>query len=186
MSNRIGFSHGRRRCLVAGTLLSGSPFSLFPVFAGTVPTPDRGPDLSNGPEADRSATRVFCELLDRVARGWNTGDAALAASAFTEDAVYVEPPDRQRYVGRDALFRFFGGGSPKPKRMSMIWHGAAFDAAGRSGFGEYTFALPDDGFQVHGVAAIGVRAALIATWREYQTPSALAFPAFAGDSLPRR
>jgi len=55
--------------------------------------------LLSGPEFDA--------LLDRLAEGWNRGDARKAAEGFTDDAVYVEPPDRQRVRGRDALREFF-------------------------------------------------------------------------------
>lgn len=51
----------------------------------------------------------FAQLLQRLADGWNSGDAQQAADCFTEDALYTEPPDKQYYSGRDALYRFFGG-----------------------------------------------------------------------------
>ena len=126
---------------------------------------------------------TFETLLPQVAEGWNTGDATLAASAFAPDAVYVEPPDRQRHVGRGALFRFFGGGERRPRRMTMAWHHIAFDTRSAVGFGEYTFALPETGFQAHGVTVVAVRDGLIASWREYQYASALTFERFAGESL---
>jgi uncharacterized protein (TIGR02246 family) len=47
---------------------------------------------------ERMTQEEFRQLLQTVADGWNAGDARLAAACFTEDAVYVEPPDRQRYV----------------------------------------------------------------------------------------
>jgi hypothetical protein len=37
----------------------------------------------------------FRRLLDTVAAGWNEGDARRAADCFADDAVYLEPPDRQ-------------------------------------------------------------------------------------------
>jgi len=127
----------------------------------------------------------FRALLNQVAKGWNSGDALLAAAAFAEDAIYTEPPDRQRYVGRAALVRFFAGDG-QPKRMTMTWHYRAFDDAAQVGFGEYSFALPDDGFQAHGITTVAVRDGLIASWREYQTRSSLPFETFAGGSLLRQ
>lgn len=121
--------------------------------------------------------------MERVADGWNRGDPEAAATCFTADAVYVEPPDKQRYVGRDALHGFFRGDGARPRTMSMTWHHVAFDAGHSTGFGEYTFSIPGR-FQAHGVAAVTVRDGLIASWREYQYPSPLTFAEFAGDSLP--
>ncbi len=73
----------------------------------------------------------FRRLLQTVADGWNAGDARLAAGCFTEDAVYVEPPDRQRYVGRRQLADFFGRGV----EFSMTWHRIVFDDEEKVGFG---------------------------------------------------
>lgn len=126
--------------------------------------------------------RAFAALLKRVARGWTDGDPAGAAGCFTVDAVYLEPPNAQRYVGRDELSAFFHGDAPAPRPMTMIWHHIAFEPVAGVGFGEYTFSIPN-GFQAHGVAVVTVREQRIATWREYQYPSALSFQDFAGDSL---
>jgi hypothetical protein len=76
-------------------------------------------------------------LMRTLARAWSTGDARTAADCFTDDIVYVEPPDRQRYVGRDAVFELSGGDDPPA--MSMTWHHLAFDPEQQIGFGEYTF-----------------------------------------------
>ena len=127
-------------------------------------------------------TSEFGPLLRRVADGWNVGDPRAAADCFTTDAVYVEPPDAQRHVGRDDLAAFFHGDGPEPRRMSMTWHHVAYDPDAGVGFGEYSFSIPG-GFAAHGVAVVTVREGRIATWREYQYPSTLSFREFAGDSL---
>ena len=126
----------------------------------------------------------FRRLLERLADCWNRGDPAAAAACFTRDAVYVEPPDRQRYIGRDALEAFFRGDGVEPRPMSMTWHHSAYDPDRGMGFGEYSFSIPGR-FAAHGVAIVTVRDGLIATWREYQYPSPLLFLDFAGDSLSR-
>lgn len=122
----------------------------------------------------------FRRLLQTVADGWNAGDAHLAANCFAEDAVYVEPPDRQRYVGRRQLLAFFGRGVT----MSMTWHGIAFVESDQAGFGEYTFSLVGQ-FTLHGIVAVELEGDLIAGWREYQYRSELPFEQFAGGSLRR-
>lgn len=122
----------------------------------------------------------FRRLLQTVADGWNEGDAPLAAGSFTKDAVYIEPPDRQRYVGRQALEDFFGRGL----KMSMTWHRVAFDEDDQAGFGEYTFSLIGR-VTKHGIVTVEVEDDLITSWREYQYDSELTFEEFAGDSLRR-
>ena len=125
----------------------------------------------------------FRDLLQRVADGWNRGDPRTAAECFAPDAIYVEPPDRQRYVGREALYEFFRGDEPDPRPLSMVWHHLAYDPEDRLGFGEYSFSIPGR-FAAHGVVIVTIREGLIGTWREYQYPSPVGFVEFAGDSLP--
>jgi hypothetical protein len=127
--------------------------------------------------APPTATARFTALMERVATGWSTGDARLAASCFAEDAVYEEPPAKQLYKGRAALYAFFGGEEKLP--MKMRWHHLAFDEATGVGFGEYTFALNR---QYHGVVVVKIVDGLIARWREYQYPSAQPYEEFARES----
>ncbi len=103
--------------------------------------------------------------MQTVATGWSTGDARLAASAFAPDAVYIEPPERQRHVGRDALYALSGGEDPPP--MSMTWHHLLYDAGRGIGAGEYTFVI-DNARTYHGVTMVQVHDGLIVRWREYQ------------------
>lgn len=122
----------------------------------------------------------FRRLLQTIADGWNAGDPRLATACFTEDAVYVEPPDRQRYVGRRQLADFFGRGV----EFSMTWHRIVFDEEGRVGFGEYTLCVIGE-FTLHGITAVEIEDGVISGWREYQYRSELPFEEFAGDSLRR-
>ena len=117
----------------------------------------------------------FQRLLATIAEGWNTGDARKAADCFTEDAVYTEPPDRQEYIGRDALYEFFGGSAPPP--MSLSWHHTAFDKDRQIGFGEYTF---QGNNRYHGVVVIRIRDGKVSNWREYQYRSDLDRDEFVG------
>jgi ketosteroid isomerase-like protein len=133
---------------------------------------DRGE--RSGPLLDH---RLFVELMQRLATAWTTGDAATAADCFTVDAVYVEPPDRQRYAGRAELYELAGGDEPSP--MSMTWHHLAFDADRQVGFGEYTFRGRR---QFHGITVVRLRDGRIHRWREYQYHDERDWAAFAGDS----
>lgn len=137
--------------------------------------------VSAADDGVRLDDRQFRELLARVADGWSTGNPRQAAEAFAEDAVYIEPPDRQRYVGREELYAFFHGGGAEPRPMRMTWHAIAFDAERQAGFGEYTFQRP--GLQLHGIVAVALVDGKIAGWREYQYRSDRPFEDFAGDSL---
>jgi hypothetical protein len=119
----------------------------------------------------------FRGLLERVAAGWNAGDARAAAAAFAETAVYEEPPAKQIYRGRAALFAFFGGDQKLP--MMMRWHHIAFDETTQTGFGEYTFKLTG---QYHGIVVVRVRDGLITHWREYQYKSDLPYDDFARET----
>jgi ketosteroid isomerase-like protein len=123
----------------------------------------------------KSSTATFRSLMETVAAGWNEGDARKAADCFTEDALYLEPPDRQFYSGRPALYEFFGGGKKPEPPMKMTWHHLAFDEESQVGFGEYTFQMNR---RYHGVVVVRIRGGKIAQWREYQYESPLEWEEF--------
>ncbi len=117
------------------------------------------------PNPGLSDQAAFEQLLEKLALGWNTNNASLAAAAFTVDASYVEPPAKQRYVGREAIFQFFGGPDGRPSWMRMTWHNISFNPARQTGAGEFTFAW--EGGQVHGMVSMKLKGGLIHRWREY-------------------
>jgi ketosteroid isomerase-like protein len=123
----------------------------------------------------KSSTATFRSLMETVAAGWNEGDAGKAANCFSEDALYLEPPDRQFYSGRPALYEFFGGGKKPEPPMKMTWHHLAFDEESQVGFGEYTFQMNR---RYHGVVVVRLRGGKIANWREYQYESPLEWKEF--------
>lgn len=136
---------------------------------------------NGAPEASGHDQSRFVELLHRLAEHWNAGNARLAAECFTPDAIYVEPPQKQVHIGREALFTFFGGSAGRPGAMSMQWHRTMFDAHHQQGMGEFTFRY---GSQVHGVALMDVRNGLISQWREYWYSSELPFHEFVAPGRP--
>jgi SnoaL-like domain len=131
---------------------------------------------SGGPPLGSAA---FQEVLDRVAAGWNSNRAELAASCFTEGAVYLEPPDRQLYRGRAALKEFFAASIAPARSDRMRWHAVAFDPVRQVGFGEYTYRGRQN---YHGVVVLHLEGGLIRSWREYQYPSTLEWEDFVGPS----
>ena len=112
----------------------------------------------------------FEGLMERVARGWATNDVELALEAFTDDAIYMEPPDLILFRGRDQLARFFAAVNPG---STMVWHRLWFAAAAAVGAGEYTFHNGGRDTAAHGVAVIELRQGRIAVWREYQRRGAI-------------
>jgi hypothetical protein len=90
------------------------------------------------------------------------------ANCYTEDALYTEPPDKQVYAGRKALYEFFGGDKKPDPPMRMTWHHLAFDEESQTGFGEYTFQMNN---RYHGIVVVKIRDGKISNWREYQYKS---------------
>lgn len=128
---------------------------------------------------DHLNTAQFEILLRNLADGWNAGDSRKAANCFTIDAIYMEPPNKQLYRGRDELFTFFGGNSGRAGAMQMTWHHIAFNEEQQIGSGEFSFTY---GSTVHGVAMIKIKAGKIHRWREYWYESPLQWDDFIGES----
>jgi ketosteroid isomerase-like protein len=156
MAHPKHFFVGGLLSLVLGVLL---------VSCATAP---RNPEISE--------TAQFIAVMNSLAQAWNDGNADRAVACFTEDAVYTEPPDKQIYRGRDALYRFFGGAAGRPGKMTMQWHHLAYNPDTNVGFGEFTFTY---GSTVHGIAVVRVRAGRIANWREYWYESPLTWDQFS-------
>ena len=123
------------------------------------------------------STDQFNQLMQTIVDGWNEGNARKAADCFSEDAIYVEPPDKQLYHGRVELYEFFGGDRGADLPMKMTWHHLAFDEAEQIGFGEYTFEMRG---RYHGIVVVKIEAGLIKHWREYQYRSELSWEEFTG------
>jgi len=123
------------------------------------------------------------EQFDRIAlsisKGWNEGNAKLAAQYFADNAVYEEPPKKQFYKGKENIFEFFGGEKGYSMPMKMKWHNLAFSKESQIGFGEYTFAMNN---QYHGIVIMQFENGKILKWREYQYQSSLDWKDFAGES----
>lgn len=117
----------------------------------------------------------FERLMQTVAEGWNEGNARKAADCFSEDAIYVEPPDKQLYHGRTELYEFFGGDGGTDLPMKMTWHYLAFNEEDQIGFGEYTFEMNR---RYHGIVVVKIESGLIKGWREYQYQTELNWEEF--------
>jgi ketosteroid isomerase-like protein len=130
----------------------------------------------NSGSADNKITGAqFTNLMRTVAAGWNEGDAKKAADCYTEDALYTEPPEKQVYAGRKALYEFFGGDKKPDPPVRMTWHHLAFDEESQTGFGEYTFQMNN---RYHGIVVVKIKNGKIGNWREYQYKSDLEWREF--------
>ena len=125
------------------------------------------------------STSEFERIMQTIVEGWNEGNARKAADCFSEDAVYVEPPDKQVYHGRAELYEFFGGDQGTDIPMKMTWHHLAFNESEQVGFGEYTFEMHR---RYHGIVVVKVESGLINRWREYQYKTELNWEEFAGQN----
>lgn len=123
--------------------------------------------------------KEFNEVLESISKGWNEGNAELAAHHFADSAVYEEPPKKQFYKGKEQLFNFFGGINGYDIPMKMKWHNLAFCEDTQVGFGEYTFAMNN---QYHGIVVMQFKNRKIIKWREYQYQSNLDWKSFTGES----
>jgi ketosteroid isomerase-like protein len=132
-------------------------------------------NANSGSAADKITAAQFKNLMRTVAAGWNEGNAKKSADCYTEDAIYTDPPDRQVYVGRQALYEFFGGDKKPDPPMKMTWRHLAFDEESQTGFGEYTFQMNN---RYHGIVVVKIRGGKISNWREYQYKSDLEWREF--------
>jgi hypothetical protein len=118
----------------------------------------------------------FRKLMNTMAEGWNEGNARKSADCFSEDAIYIEPPDKQVHHGRAELYEFFGGDAGPQIPMHMTWHHLAFNEEEQTGFGEYSFRMHGN---YHGIVTVKVENNLIKYWREYQYKTELSWEEFA-------
>lgn len=117
----------------------------------------------------------FAALLGRLAVAWEAQDAEAAADCFTEEAVYMEPPDQQLFRGRSELTAYF---SPLKPGTFLEFQGIWFDVGSQRGAAEFSFGVRGAELADHGVAIVQVEDGLIASWREYHVKGPVDFAAF--------
>lgn len=116
----------------------------------------------------------YIALMQTVADGWNTKNAKQAVECFTDDAIYIEPPDKQFFKGKKELYEYFGGDTGFD--MKLTWHHLFFNEDEQIGSGEYTFEMNETIH--HGVAVIEIKNEKISLWREYDTVGKLSYDNF--------
>jgi ketosteroid isomerase-like protein len=130
-------------------------------------------------EDTRIDSHGFRALLERLARAWTEQHPDVGVACFTDDAVYMEPPDQQLFVGGSQLGPYFGA---LPRGTYMIWRGVWFDDASQTGAGEFSFGKDGASDANHGVAVIELRNGRIARWREYQRTGPSSFRQFVAET----
>jgi ketosteroid isomerase-like protein len=121
----------------------------------------QSPETVDSEELTPPAFRI---LLETLATSWESQDTATAVGLFAADAVYMQPPDVQLFVGRAQLDAFFGALRPG---TFMHWHNVWFEPDSQIGAGEFTFGTAGQDKATHGVAVVQLRNGRIASWHEY-------------------
>ena len=133
-----------------------------------------GRSSSRWPLSDLDAAG-FGDLFGRLAAAWAALDAEAAADCFTDDAIYMEPPDVQLFQGRDQLLAYF---SPLTEGTYLRADGLWFDEESQAGAVEFTFGMAGAATADHGVVVIGLVDGKIASWREYHRKGPADFDEF--------
>jgi ketosteroid isomerase-like protein len=119
----------------------------------------------------------FHILMEQLARAWSQQDTESALACFTQDAVYIEPPDIQFYQGHEQLRPYFAVLEPD---TFLHFHHLWFDEPKQVGAGEFSFGRTGKPTADHGIVVVELRAGKIAFWREYQRKGPAVFQDFIG------
>jgi ketosteroid isomerase-like protein len=109
--------------------------------------------------------KSYAALMQQLAVAWSTQDTESGLACFTEDAIYMEPPDLQLFLGHEQLRPYFGALTPG---YFMQFHNLWFDEPTQTGTGKYSFGNEERDYSLHGVCVTEIRDGRIAFWREYQ------------------
>lgn len=118
--------------------------------------------------------KEFKKLLNNVEYGWSNQDTPLALSSFSTDAVYMEPPNIQLYVGHKQLKPYFEALGPEHR---MKFHNIWFDESSQTGAAEFTFSYGEKIADV-GIIVVEIKDGKISSWREYHRKGPVDFREF--------
>lgn len=118
----------------------------------------------------------FKILMDTLAYAWTNQHTELALTCFTQDAIYMQPPDEQLFKGKEQLRPFFGA---LKKGTEMRFHYLWFDPKSQSGAGEFTFGNSQSKSAVTGVTVVKLEKGKIKNWREYFIKGPMDFKEFS-------
>jgi SnoaL-like domain len=121
-------------------------------------------------------TKLFTELLERLADAWSRRDYDTAADFFAADVRYGDPT-RYSFKGREELHGFFEADDGYDQQT--VWHRIVFDEAQQVGAVEYTY---DGTHRYHGTVWVRVAEGRITHWREYQHIDSREWEEFTSDT----
>lgn len=120
-------------------------------------------------EARLAADPVLARLMSAYGRAWETRDAELVVSLFTEDATYHESPFNEPIRGHDGIRRYWQQATGPHRDVRFRWS-PVFSSEGlhvMEWSSEYTRADSGRRFELRGVMILGLRGERIAHLREY-------------------
>ncbi len=118
----------------------------------------------------------FRSLMYNVSNGWSNQDSNLALSSFSENAIYMQPPNVQFYQGHDQLRVYFNALN---EQHQMVFHNLWFNEKTQTGAGEFTFSYGEDTGDT-GVVVVELQNGKIRLWREYFVKGPTDFDSFIG------
>ena len=112
---------------------------------------------------------ALIHIMEEYRRAWETRDAELAASLFTEDATYQENPFNELLRGREAIRDYWEQATANHREVRFRWKLLASVANLYLVEWECEFLRPDAGrrLELRGVMLIELRGERIASFREF-------------------
>jgi len=107
----------------------------------------------------------FEQLMMKLAEAWTSQNTEIGLACFCEKAIYMEPPDKQLYIGHEQLRPYFDALEPG---TYMRCHNLCFNEEKQVGMCEYTFGMEGIEQADVGVVVVELEDGKINHWREYQ------------------
>jgi hypothetical protein len=126
-------------------------------------------------DTEAISEKEFRRLMTQLADSWTTQNTDKAVECFTNDAIYMQPPDEQLYIGHEQLRPFF---KALKKGTVMKLHNIWFNRKNQTGAAEFTFGNSISKQSVTGVIVIAIEHGRIKEWREYFISGPIDFDEF--------
>ncbi len=121
------------------------------------------------PNSALGSGALLARLMEDYRRAWETRDADLVVSLFTEDATYLADPFNEAAVGHAGIRRYWEQAVGSHKDIRFRWH--ALSSTGNLHVVEWEaeFTRRDSGRRIHlrGVMVLELRGERIFRFREY-------------------
>ena len=121
------------------------------------------------PELASRAGSLLARIMEDYRRAWETRDAGLVVSLFTEDATYHENPFGEPVVGHAGIRRYWEEATSGQQDIRFRWHPSA--SAGNlhavEWEAEFTRAGSQRRVELRGVMLLELRGERIFRFREY-------------------